>query len=255
MKMRRRFEDVEDTLEWASGHLDRMPLLAPLAQGIRDGRAGRDAQRRRRERRTKRIARKARRIALTIVAAIVGTIVWGLAIGPIGVGTLLLLILATVAVCVALGIFPGEETIAPVKLATARPAVLPAQVDAWLDAKRRALPALAAPKVDAISAQLAALAPQLAKVPAGDPEALELNRLLGKHLPDLVDRFEQVPPAQRKQPLAPGGPTVERQLVDGLGLIEAELARVNERMAASDRDAFAVQGKFLESRYGKDGTI
>ena len=44
-------------------------------------------------------------------------------------------------------------------------------------------------------------------------------------------------------------------LVDGLGLIEAELVRVNERMSASDRDAFAVQGKFLESRYGPDGTV
>ncbi len=92
-------------------------------------------------------------------------------------------------------------------------------------------------------------------MPAGDPTALELNRLLGKHLPDLVDRYEKVPVAQRKAPIAPGGPTIERQLVEGLGLIEAELARVNDQLGKDDRDAFAVQGKFLESRYGKDGTL
>ena len=111
------------------------------------------------------------------------------------------------------------------------------------------------PKVDAISAQLAALGPQLASVPADDPTALELNRLLGKHLPELVDRYEKVAPAQRKTATIPGGPTIERQLVDGLGLIEAELVRVNDQLGASDRDAFAVQGKFLETRYGKDGTL
>ncbi len=114
---------------------------------------------------------------------------------------------------------------------------------------------LAAPRVDAISAQLAALAPQLAAVPAGDPTALELNRLLGKHLPELVARYEKVPEAQRKMAETPGGPTIERQLADGLGLIEAELARVNDQLGKDDRDAFAVQGKFLETRYGKDGGL
>ncbi len=54
---------------------------------------------------------------------------------------------------------------------------------------------------------------------------------------------------------APGGPTIERQLVDGLGLIEAELARVNDDLGRQDRDAFAIQGKFLETRYGKDGSL
>lgn len=253
--MARTIRDTEEMLDRASAVLDRMPLLAPLAQGIRDGRSGRDAARRRRERRAKRIGRKAVRMALTIISVILGTIIWGLFVGPIGAGGLMLLILATICALIALGIFPGEEVIAPVKLATARPAVLPSQVDAWLDAKRRALPALAAPKVDAISAQLAALGPQLAAVPAGDPTALELNRLLGKHLPELVDRYEKVAPAQRKSATVDGGPTIERQLVDGLGLIEAELARVNDQLGKDDRDAFAVQGKFLENRYGKDGTL
>lgn len=250
-----RARDPEEMLARASDMLDRWPLTAPLAQGLREGRSGRDAIRRRAERKAKRVGQKAMRMALTIISVIVGTIIWGIFVGPVGAGGLMLLILATICAMIALGIFPRDTAPEPVRLATAKPDVLPAQVDQWLDAKRRALPALAAPRVDAISAQLAALAPQLAAVPAGDPTALELNRLLGKHLPELVDRYEKVAPAQRKVASVPGGPTIERQLVDGLGLIEAELVRVNDQLGKDDRDAFAVQGKFLENRYGKDGTL
>lgn len=229
--------------------MSRIPLLTPFTRGSRE------VAIRRARRKAERAGRKAMRMALTIISVIVGTVIWGLFVGPVGTGALMALVLATICAMIALGTFPRDTAPEPMKLANAKPAVLPAQVDLWLDAKRRALPALAAPKVDAISAQLAALGPQLAAVPAGDPTALELNRLLGKHLPDLVDRYEKVAPAQRKAASIPGGPTIERQLVDGLGLIEAELARVNERLGADDRDAFAIQGKFLETRYGKDGVL
>ena len=250
-----RARDPEEMLARASDLLDRWPLTAPLAQGLREGRSARDARRRRAERRRRRIFRRLMTMFTVIILATVGTILFGLAVTPIGIGGWLVATLLTILACLAIGVWPAEDAPPPMKLATARPAVLPAQVDAWLDTKRRALPALAAPKVDAISAQLAALGPQLAAVPAGDPTALELNRLLGKHLPELIDRFEKVAPAQRKVAEAPGMPTIERQLVDGLGLIEAELIRVNDQLGKDDRDAFAVQGKFLENRYGKDGTL
>ncbi len=253
--MARTIRDAEEMIERASDYLDRFALTAPLAQGMREGRAGRDARRRRAKRKAQRIGQKAVRMALTAIGVLVATVFYGLLIGPIGIGALLSIMLATVIAMILLGVYPRDTAPEPVRLATAKPAVLPAQVDAWLDAKRRDLPALAAPKVDAISAQLAALGPQLASVPAGDPTALELNRLLGKHLPELVDRYEKVAPAQRKSATVPGGPTIERQLVDGLGLIEAELVRVNDKLGAEDRDAFLVQGKFLENRYGKDGTL
>lgn len=250
----RRFRDPEEMIARATDVMERFPLLAPLAKGIRDGQTGRDAARRRAERRARHIARQARRMALFVAGVVFLTLFYGIGIGPIGVGALMLIVLATIAGLIGIGVWGAEDLPQPAKLATARPAVLPAQVDAWLDTKRRALPALAAPRIDAISAQLAALGPQLAAVPAGDPTALELNRLLGKHLPELVDRYEKVAPAQRKT-AAPGAPTIERQLVDGLGLIEAELVRVNDQLGKDDRDAFAVQGKFLETRYGKDGTL
>ncbi|UAJ10157.1 hypothetical protein [Polymorphobacter megasporae] len=250
-----KFRDFEERMERFDEVMSRIPMLQPISDILREGRAGRDVRRRRAQRKAQRIGQKAMRMALTVIAVLVGSVMWGVLVGPIGIGAFMAVILATICLLIALGTYPRDTAPEPVKLATAKPAVLPAQVDAWLDAKRRSLPLLAAPKVDAISAQLAALGPQLAAVPAGDPTALELNRLLGKHLPELVDRYEKVSPAQRKVATVPGGPTIERQLVDGLGLIEAELVRVNERLGAEDRDAFLVQGKFLENRYGKDGTL
>jgi len=238
-EMMRRFDDV----------MARHPLTAPMTRGSIESRM------RRGRRRAERVGAKLRRMTLAIIAVVVATIAFGWIAGGIGTGALLSIMLLTIIACILLGMYPRDTAPEPVKLATAKPAALPAQVDAWLDAKRRSLPLLAAPKVDAISAQLAALGPQLAAVPAGDPTALELNRLLGKHLPELVDRYEKVAPAQRKAASIEGGPTIERQLVDGLGLIEAELARVNDQLGKDDRDAFAVQGKFLENRYGKDGTL
>ena len=250
-----RVRDPEEMLARASDLLDRWPLTAPLAQGLRQGQAGRAAARRRAERRRQRVFRRLVAMLFAMAFASAGMGIFAAVIGPLGVGVWLSIILTTIVACIIIGIYPVSDVPEPARLATAKPTVLPAQVDAWLDAKRRALPALAAPKVDAISAQLAALAPQLAAVPPGDPTALELNRLLGKHLPELVDRYEKVAPAQRKVASIPGGPTIERQLVDGLGLIEAELVRVNDALGKDDRDAFAVQGKFLENRYGKDGTL
>jgi hypothetical protein len=126
---------------------------------------------------------------------------------------------------------------------------LPAVTDAWLDRQRDALPRLAAPQVDAISAMLGTLETQLAQVPPADPVAQDLSRLLGKHLPELVERYTRVPADQRARTIDPEGRTLETTLIDGLKVVEAELSRASDALAAADRDALMVQGKFLESRY------
>jgi hypothetical protein len=137
----------------------------------------------------------------------------------------------------------------PRALADAPPAALPAVTDAWLDRQRDALPRLAAPQVDAISAMLGTLETQLAQVPPADPVAQDLSRLLGKHLPELVERYTRVPADQRARTIDPEGRTLETTLIDGLKVVEAELSRASDALAAADRDALMVQGKFLESRY------
>ena len=212
------------------------------------GQAQRVALARRRQRSLHRAGVRAKRAGAVALAVIVGLIVWGWMVGGLGIGTFMMaILLGGIAIIVAALTGGGEPALADV--AEAPPAALPRATEVWLDRKRTQLPLLAAPAVDAIAARLAMLEPQLATVPAADPVAQDLNRLLGKHLPELVERYTRVPPDQRARTIEGDGRTLEASLVDGLGVIETELARASERLAQADRDAFVVQGKFLESRY------
>lgn len=235
--------DIDREVALQSARMQRLPPTP----------AQRAAAARRRQRRIDHVGRKLTRVAAAILLIWGGALVWGLAVSPLGTSILLLLLLLTGLIAAGLLAFPRDTLPDAAAIATTAPAALPGATDAWLDARRRVLPALAAPAIDAISAQLATLQPQLSAVPATDPLAQELGRLLGAHLPELVERYERVPPEQRAQAAYAGGPTIERQLIDGLGVVETELGRVSQALAAADRDAFATQGKFLESRYGSGG--
>ena len=178
-------------------------------------------------------------IALTLSIAIV---LWGLLIGPIGTtGLLLALLLGGLAIAAALFWSPKTPSI---KLDEAKPADLPATASAWLAQRRQSLPA-AAP-LDAITSQLGLLQTQLTSLPANDGVAQDLDRLLKRHLPELVDRYTRVPVPQRT-------PDLEQAVVSGLAIVEAELARASQMLSQADRDAVHIQGRFLETRYGQPG--
>ena len=207
---------------------------------------------RRRKARIERIGRKITRALAVVVAMIVGLIAFGTLVSPIGAMGLVAAVFTALAAAVLLLIYPKPRAVDVREVASAAPAALPAKTEAWLAAKRRDLPRLAAPKVDAIAARLAILEPQLASVSPADPVAGDLSRLLGSHLPELVERYTRVPPDLRSKTIDESGASLEKKLVDGLDLVESELARVSEHLSQGDRDAFLIQGRFLESRYGKD---
>jgi hypothetical protein len=221
--------------------------LARMARG--------EALQRARSRRLQRQARqaggRAMRAATVVGSIILALLVWGLVVGPIGTTVLVLAVLFGAMAAMAAAIWDGPDT-TPDLSADAPPAVLPAATDVWLDRQRRNLPALAAPHVDAISARLATLDAQLARVPAGDPVAQDLSRLLGRHLPELVERYTRIPAEQRSRTIEADGRSLDATLVEGLKVVEDELARASDSLAAADRDAVRIQGKFLEARY-KDG--
>ena len=212
------------------------------------GEAAQAARARRRKRTAEAAGRRLGRAAMVGGAIIVGLILWGLIIGPIGIGTLMLAVLLGTFAMIAAGAIGSKEP-EPRELADAPPAALPAVTEAWLDRRRNDLPRLAAPQVDAISAKLATLESQLAQVAPADPVAQDLSRLLGKHLPELVERYTRVPADQRARTIDSDGRTIETTLIDGLKVVEAELTRASDELAAADRDALLVQGKFLENRY------
>jgi|APFEC2959095136_1045048.scaffolds.fasta_scaffold00317_10 hypothetical protein len=219
-------------------------------------RARGEAMQRARSRRVQRQAQKAGgralRAASVVGAIFLGLLVWGLVIGPIGTTVLVLAVLFGAMAAMAAAIWDGPDN-TPDLSVDAPPAVLPAATEVWLDRQRRNLPALAAPQVDAISARLATLESQLARVPAGDPVANDLSRLLGKHLPELVERYTRIPSEQRARTIEADGRSLDATLVEGLKAVETELARASDTLAAADRDAVRIQGKFLEARYKDDG--
>jgi hypothetical protein len=122
--------------------------------------------------------------------------------------------------------------------------------DSFLYRTRRALPAPAQTVVDQISASLSTLKSTLERVDPLDPDAQDARRLMSVHLPGLIERYANVPPAYRSE--ADGeGKTVDERLVEGLSASRTALNEVSERLAKRDVDAFSTQGRFIESRYGQ----
>lgn len=225
--------------------------LARLARGE----AMQRARSRRLQREAKRAGGRVVRAVSVIGAIALGLLLWGLIIGPIGTTVLVLAVLLGAFAAIGAAVWDGGDPV-PEWREDAPPAVLPAATEVWLDRQRRNLPALAAPQVDAISAQLATLETQLARVPAGDPVAQDLSRLLGKHLPELVERYTRIPSEQRIRTIEADGRSLDATLVEGLKAVETELARASDALAAGDRDAVRIQGKFLEARYkDSDGPV
>ena len=128
------------------------------------------------------------------------------------------------------------------------------RLDSLLVRKRAALPAPAARRIDAISQQLPLLESRLAETQLLDPLAQDARRLMGKHLPELIERYERVPAAYRAERDGEGL-TVDERLVQGLDAAKAALDELGRKLAREDMDAFETQGRFIESRYREDGGI
>ncbi|GAA4012540.1 hypothetical protein GCM10022280_08060 [Sphingomonas swuensis] len=122
----------------------------------------------------------------------------------------------------------------------------------YLYQNRRALPAPAQNVVDSISAELGTLRQTLARTDVHDPDAQEARRLMSVHLPGLIDRYANVPPAYRAEADAEGK-TIDQRLVEGLTASRSALGDVSARLAKRDLDAFQTQGRFIESKYGSGG--
>lgn len=125
---------------------------------------------------------------------------------------------------------------------------LVARTELWLENQRPALPAPAVTLVDQIGVQLDALGLQLEHVDPAHPAAAETRKLVGEHLPDMVDTYRKIPAPLRQEERA--GATPEAQLVDGLGRISEEIDRVTRQLADGALDDLAIRTRYLEYRYG-----
>ena len=133
-------------------------------------------------------------------------------------------------------------------------AQLPAQTDDWLEQQRTFLPFAAQAKLDSIGQRLDALALQVQKLDAKQPVALDLRRLLGEELPELINAYRKVPSGLQTKPLH-DGPSPERRLVDGLSTIDEQIGHMHERLAAADLNALATHQRYLDLKYKRDDDL
>lgn len=197
------------------------------------------------------VGRRLANIGMAIGALIIATIAFGLLVGPIGWTGLFVVVVLTLLILLFFG-FSGTSEPKRVEYSDQLPAkTVVQQLDAMLARRRTALPAPAARRVDAISQQLPLLESRLAEADALDPLAQDAKRLMGKHLPDLIERYERVPAAYRNEKDG-DGLSVDERLVSGLDAARQALDEIGAKLAREDVDAFQTQGRFIETRY-KDG--
>ncbi|MEK6636923.1 MAG: hypothetical protein AABY88_02450 [Pseudomonadota bacterium] len=184
-------------------------------------------------------------------AIVLGTFIWGL-ISPIGIAGVMIAFLAMLGAMCA-GVFFSRERLVPFeKLREVDLKRLPQSTDRWLQAQRRALPAPAITLVNDIGRKLDTLGMQLQTIDEREPIAGELRRLIGDELPELVNGYNRVPPHLRRDGL--NGMSPDKQLVDGLGVVDTELTRLSEQLASGDLNTLATQGRYLELKYQGDST-
>ena len=190
--------------------------------------------------------RKAKWAFWSILAILFGSMVAGFFI-PLGTTGVMIALGLIVAALLLIVLLPSEPRVRTQALAAAPLTALPLQTEIWLDNQRKALPAPAVTLADSIGVKLETLAPQLERLSEQEPAAQEIRKLLSDHLPELVTGYESIPASLRREER--NGRVPEQQLVEGLTVIDGELARISETLASGDIDKLAVQNRFLELKY------
>ena len=148
--------------------------------------------------------------------------------------------------------WPQAPEPTPQQMAKSDLPLLPRQTERWLEAQRPALPAPAQRLADDIGIKLEAIGPQLATLDPREPAAYEFRKLMAEELPELVEGYKRVPERMRRE--TRNGSSPDKQLVEGLRVVDEELLRMSEQLVSGDLDKLATQGRYLALKYrGEDG--
>ena len=110
------------------------------------------------------------------------------------------------------------------------------------------IPAPAVQLVDTIGLQLDALGKQLQEIDQTHPAAVQVRKLVGEHLPGVVQDYRKIPAHLRQEDRAGSNP--DRQLAESLGLISGEIDSVTRQLANGALDDLAIKTRYLDYKYG-----
>jgi hypothetical protein len=204
--------------------------------------AVREAEKRRQQRRTRELIGRVKRGAA--VAGTSGVAVAGLAAAPVGTAGMIAAAGAAAVATAAALIWPsGRREPAPGGIIQCEFEQLAAEAENWLLERRLALPTGAGPSLDAILVALRDLEPHLCRLDSNDPLAGDARRLIGEHLPRLVQSYLALPSQEQRSR------SNTDRLIASLDTVADELVRLC-REAGRDRLLnFDTQERFIHSRY------
>lgn len=172
---------------------------------------------------------------------------FGAMVTPLGFVGIVATLLALVAVILIFARWPAFPEPQVEDLGTGDLKTLAARTEVWLERQRPALPPPAQVLVDRIGVQLDLLSPQLATLDPGDPAARSVRKLVAEELPGLVTGYRAIPVGLRRESNAAGSP--DRQLVDGLTVVEREVGAMARQLAAGHMDQLETRRRYLEIKY------
>lgn len=191
--------------------------------------------------------RRLRRATIASGAIGLAAMIAGFFIGGIGADGVLATVFAMLATFILLATYPRMVPPSADDLRGTDLDGLTGQTEAWLEAQRPLLPARVQAQIDLIGTGLEQLSLQLPRLDEREPAAMEVRKLLGEHLPALVQSYTHIPAALRGEPSA--GSTPDAQLANGLDIVAREIETMTRQIARGELDALATRGRFLESRY------
>lgn len=186
-------------------------------------------------------------LAVALSGGLIGSFVT-----PLGIWGFFLMLVAMAIVFFGVMGWPQAAEPTPQQMAKSELPLLPSQTERYLEAQRPALPAPAQRLADEIGIKLEAIGPQLAQLDPREPAAYEFRKLMAEELPELVEGYKKVPEGMRRAER--NGSSPDAQLVEGLRVVDEELARMSEQLISGDLNKLATQGRYLELKYrGEDG--
>jgi hypothetical protein len=215
-------------------------------------RSAREAQKRRAQRKLREAMRRLRRAGYILAALLLGLVVISIFLVEIGFLTWLVALPTVVLVSLLSLFWPSRRRVEQAAAATAEKPVVPLDElairaeDGLID-RCKELPGRALPAADAIISRLNELQPHLATLDPQSTLAGDARRLIGQHLPRLVDTYLELPPSHR----AATSESTTR-FSESLVIVGQELDHLLDQCCRDRQLSFETQRRFIESRYRED---
>lgn len=191
---------------------------------------------------------KAARIGVAVIGILIAAMLAGVIIDGIGFTGIVVTALAIMAALFVFARYPRFKVPELPALNKGDVRQMVGRTELWLEAQRPALPAPAVTLVDQLGVQLDALGLQLEGIDPAQPAVGEVRRLVGEHLPGMIDSYRRIPAHLRRE--ENGGRTPDQQLTESLGKISNEIDEITRQLAAGDLDKLAVTNRYLDYKYG-----